>query len=91
MLQAQTGGRRVAGAPAAEAAALTHAIEMAKTELAALIAGAAVEAGEILAFQVAMLEDEELAAPARAEIAAGAAADHSWHKALDAQITDYAA
>jgi phosphotransferase system enzyme I (PtsI) len=91
VLQTLTAGHRVAGAPAAEAAALTDAIETAKAELAVLIADAADEAGEILAFQVAMLEDEELAAPARAQIAAGLAADCSWHQALDAQIADYAA
>ena len=37
---------------------------------------------EILTFQVAMLEDEELAAPARDEISAGVAADLAWRKAL---------
>jgi phosphotransferase system enzyme I (PtsI) len=91
VLQAPTGRHRVAGVPAEEATALTGAIETAKMELAALIADAADEAGDILAFQVAMLEDEELAAPARAEIAAGFAADRSWRNALDAQIADYAA
>jgi phosphotransferase system enzyme I (PtsI) len=91
VLQTLTERRRVAGAPAEEAAALTEAIEAAKTALAALIADAADEAGDILAFQVAMLEDEELAAPARAEIAAGIAADRAWTKVLDAQIADYAA
>jgi phosphotransferase system enzyme I (PtsI) len=38
-----------------------------------------------------MLEDAELAAPARAEIAAGVAADLAWRNALDAQIADYTA
>jgi phosphotransferase system enzyme I (PtsI) len=91
VLQTLTERRRVAGAPAEEAAALAEAIEAAKSALTALIANAADEAGDILAFQVAMLEDEELALPARTEIAAGLAADRAWAKALDAQIADYAA
>jgi phosphotransferase system enzyme I (PtsI) len=91
VLQALTEGCRVAGSAVEEAAALAGSIEAAKAELAALIADAADEAGEILAFQVAMLEDEELAAPAQAEIVAGLAADRAWNNALDAQIAGYAA
>ena len=90
VLQALAGGNRVAGSPSAEAKALVDAVEIAKAELAVLIADAADEAGEILAFQVAMLEDEELAAPARAAITTGTPADFAWRKALDAQIADYA-
>ena len=91
VLQSAVAVRRGAGTPAEENAALTDAIEIAKAELAELIAQASDEAAEILAFQVAMLEDEELASPARAEIEAGAAADLAWRKALDAQIADYSA
>jgi phosphotransferase system enzyme I (PtsI) len=82
---------RGAGTPAEEAAVLRHALETAGAELAVLIDQAEGEAAEILAFQVAMLEDDELAAPARAEIADGVAADLAWRKALDAQIADYTA
>ena len=90
LLQTVIGARQAAGGPSEEAAALLDAVETAKLELAALIAGTANEAADILAFQVAMLEHEELAAPAREEIAAGAAADSSWRKALDVQISDFA-
>jgi phosphoenolpyruvate-protein phosphotransferase (PTS system enzyme I) len=84
-------GKRGAGTPSQEDAALTAAIAVAKSELAVLTAQSEGEAVEILSFQVAMLEDDELAAPARAEIAAGVAADLAWRNALDAQVDDYAA
>jgi phosphotransferase system enzyme I (PtsI) len=79
------------GTPAEEGNALDGAIAAAMTELAELIAQTEGEASEILTFQVAMLEDEELTAPARAEIAGGSSADLAWRTALDAQIADYAA
>jgi phosphotransferase system enzyme I (PtsI) len=82
---------RGAGTPDEEGTALGEAIDAAKAELTALIAEIEGEASEILTFQVAMLEDAELAAPARAEIAAGSPADLAWRTALDAQIADYAA
>ena len=82
---------RGAGTPLEEGIALVSAIEAAKAELTELISQAEGEAAEILTFQVAMLEDDELAAPARAEISDGAAADLAWRQALDAQISDYAA
>jgi phosphotransferase system enzyme I (PtsI) len=91
ILQSAVAGTRGAGAPAEEDAALSRALAAAGAELAVLIDQAEGEAAEILSFQVAMLEDEELAAPARAEIAGGIAADLAWRNALDAQIGDYAA
>ena len=91
VLQSAIAGKRGAGTPQQEDAALGDAIEVAKAELAELIGQAEGEAAEILTFQVAMLDDDELAAPARAEIATGVAADLAWRKALDAQIADYAA
>jgi len=90
ILQSAIAGARGAGTPEEENAALTQAIQVAKTELEALVAAAEGEAAEILAFQVAMLEDEELAAPARVDITdGGLAADLAWRNALDAQIADY--
>jgi phosphotransferase system enzyme I (PtsI) len=84
-------GERSAGTPAQERAALADAIEAAKTALNALIASADGEAAAILAFQLAMLEDEALAVPALDEIGAGVPADRAWRKALDAEIAGYAA
>ncbi|GAB2178509.1 phosphoenolpyruvate--protein phosphotransferase [Dongia sp. agr-C8] len=79
------------GTATEESGALDDAIEAAKAEIAALITQTEGEAAEILTFQVAMLEDEALTAPARAEIAGGSPADLAWRQALDAQIADYAA
>lgn len=83
--------KRRAGSPEQEKAALDEAIEGAKAALAELIAAGEGEAAEILAFQLAMLEDEALSAPAQAGIAAGVPADQAWRKTLDAEIAGYAA
>jgi phosphotransferase system enzyme I (PtsI) len=91
ILQSAMAATRGAGTPAEEDAALGRALGAAGAELAVLIEQAEEAAADILAFQVAMLEDEELAAPARVEIAGGVAADLAWRNALDAQIADYAA
>jgi phosphotransferase system enzyme I (PtsI) len=72
-----------------EAAALEHAVARARDELALLAASLVDDGAEILAFQIAMLEDDALAEPAFADIAAGAAADAAWRAALAAQIADY--
>src|SRR5262249_22027803 len=81
---------RRAGPPEAERAALEQALARAATDLAALAASQASEAAAILEFQLALLEDEDLAAPAFAEIDAGLPADRAWRQALDAQTADYA-
>lgn len=49
------------------------------------------EAEAILAFQIALLEDDSLAAPAFAQIAAGEAAHPAWSAALDPEIASYEA
>jgi phosphotransferase system enzyme I (PtsI) len=83
---------RLAGTEAEELAALQVAIVASAAEVAALAAGqGGGDAADILEFQVAMLEDDELRAPALAAIAAGTAADEAWRAALDAQIEDYQA
>lgn len=91
VLEAIAAGDRSAGTPAEEQAALGAAIDGAKLALTELIATGDGEAVEILSFQLAMLEDEALTAPARAEIAAGMPADRAWRKTLDAEIAGYAA
>jgi phosphotransferase system enzyme I (PtsI) len=83
---------RRAGTEAEELAALQAAIAASAVEVAALAAGqGGGDAADILEFQVAMLEDDELRAPALAAIAAGTAADEAWRAALDVQIEDYQA
>jgi phosphoenolpyruvate-protein phosphotransferase (PTS system enzyme I) len=47
------------------------------------------EAEAILSFQIALLEDDNLAAPAFAHIAAGEAADRAWSAALDPEIASF--
>ena len=79
------------GSPEAERAALSQAIATAVCDLGSLAASQPGEAAEILEFQIALLEDENLSAPAFAEIDAGAAALPAWTRAIDAQIDDYTA
>ena len=81
--------KRSGGDPVAEAEALRRAIAAALSELSDLAANAKGDGAEILAFQIAMLEDETLAEPAFAMIAAGASADQGWRKALDGEIAGY--
>src|SRR5260370_3087770 len=61
----------------------------AAAELAALAAGAADDAAGILGFQIALLEDDALSAPAFAAIEGGAPADVAWREALDNEIGGY--
>ncbi|HET9045912.1 MAG TPA: phosphoenolpyruvate--protein phosphotransferase, partial [Casimicrobiaceae bacterium] len=83
-------GTRVASAAAeSEAAALRSALAAALEDLTRLIAKASEEAGAILEFQVALLEDDVLAEPAFAAIAAGRAADHAWRDAMQQEIAGY--
>ncbi|SDR56285.1 phosphoenolpyruvate--protein phosphotransferase [Rhizobiales bacterium GAS113] len=82
---------RKGGAPAGEAAALRDAIAIALDQLSQLAAHMPGDGADILAFQVAMLDDEALASPAFAEIAAGASADLAWRDALDTEIEGYEA
>ena len=49
------------------------------------------EAEAILAFQIALLEDDSLAAPAFAQIADGEAAHRAWSAAIDPEIASYEA
>jgi phosphotransferase system enzyme I (PtsI) len=69
---------------------LRAAIATASTELNALMERITdADARTILAFQVAMLADPVVTAPAWAAIAAGAIAEQAWAAAMDAQIREY--
>jgi phosphoenolpyruvate-protein phosphotransferase (PTS system enzyme I) len=70
-------------APPDEEAALDAAIGAALASLSHLITHADEEAGAMLAFQMAMLEDDALTSPARDAIRRGEAADLSFRHALD--------
>src|SRR5260370_18221699 len=54
-----------------------------------LEAGAADYSAGILGFQIALLEDDALSAPAFAAIEGGAPADVAWREALDNEIGGY--
>lgn len=69
---------------------LHAAIAAAVEEITALIARVNGEGADILAFQVAMLEDDTLKDAAFAAIAAGAAADEAWQQIADAELSGYA-
>src|SRR5436190_2088924 len=81
--------RREAGSPEAERAALETAIVAARSAIAALMEKVESEASDMLAFQLAMLEDEALSAPALSAIGEGAAADEAWSRALGVEIAGY--
>ena len=89
-LGAQQRAAREAGTPAEEREALARAMAAARAELGRLAAaGGEGEAAAILQFQIALLEDEALTAPALDDIGRGLAADAAWRAALDAQVADY--
>jgi phosphotransferase system enzyme I (PtsI) len=81
--------RRAGGDSAREAAALRAAMAKAAAELATLAYDAADDAAGILGFQIALLEDDALSAPAFAAIARGTPADVAWRDALDDEIAGY--
>ncbi|MCX5494191.1 phosphoenolpyruvate--protein phosphotransferase [Kaistia dalseonensis] len=83
------GLHRHAGTPAEERGALEAAIQAATEDLLLLIGAADEEGAAILEFQVAMLEDEALRAPALGAIAAGVEAGAAWSETLGEQIEDY--
>ncbi len=65
------------------------ALTQAREELAALIAGADELAGEILEFQEALLEDDDLLDPVKAAIAEGKTAAEAWSAHLDNEVAIY--
>jgi phosphotransferase system enzyme I (PtsI) len=75
-----------------ERGALADALAFAQQALEALSGRSADdEAATILAFQLALLEDEEITRPSYAHIAAGEPAHDAWRKVLDPLIEDYEA
>ena len=74
-----------------EAADLRRAIADAAQTIGALAEKSEGEAAEMLAFQVAMLEDDALSEGAFIAIEKGSAADQAWRQALDAEIQSYRA
>ncbi len=87
----ETRAVRGAGDPVAEATALRDAIGAALEQLSGLVARAGSDGADILAFQIAMLEDETLSESAFTAIGAGVTADRAWHTGLGNEIADYEA
>jgi phosphoenolpyruvate-protein phosphotransferase (PTS system enzyme I) len=83
------GDGRVAAAPAQEEAALRAGLISAGQQIAKLAEAVGGDAAQILEFQVALLEDDDLLDPIFAAIVEGAPAHTAWSSALDAQIADY--
>ena len=77
------------GDPAQEREALVMALAQSIAELGDLMGRVEGEAADILGFQVAMLEDEALSAPAMTAIAGGIAADAAWSQAMAPEIAGY--
>ena len=90
-LHAVTKRRIPSGDSVAEREALTAAIAAAIAELSDLMTQVDGDAADILAFQVAMLEDDSLSAPALASIETGEPADIAWTTALHPEIEGYEA
>ena len=88
-LSAVTATRRNSGEPGTEHGALEHAITQAVADLTALMESVDPDTQDILAFQVAMLEDDTLSTPAFAAIATGVAADVAWAAAMNGEIAGY--
>ena len=81
--------QRTAGSPDQEHAALAAAIAAAMAQLGALCATAPAEAAEILEFQQALLEDEDLVDPILAATRAGQPAHQAWAQAIDHEVAEY--
>src|SRR5262245_19693097 len=78
--------RRPVGDAQAENLAFDEAVAASILALATLVETAEGAGAEMLAFQIALLEDDALLAPARGLIAQGQAADAAWRKTVDAEI-----
>src|SRR6202163_4276493 len=73
-----------------ERQALLDALAASQLALTVLVREAGdADAEAILSFQIALLEDDNLAAPAFARIAAGEVANRAWSAAIDPEIASY--
>jgi phosphotransferase system enzyme I (PtsI) len=88
-LESAVAARHPAGDVQAEILAFDGAVAAAISALCSLVETAEGEGADMLAFQIALLEDDALIAPARALIAQGKPADEAWRKTVDAEILGY--
>ena len=89
VLEADRTRDREPGPPDEEQALLERAVAAAQADLERLMAIEDELAGEILEFQVALLDDDDLIGPIYKLVADGAAADRAWAESLDREIADY--
>ena len=82
---------RVSGEPEEEKQLLTRALDAARESLERIISDESALAGDILEFQVALIEDDDLTAPVFAKIEQGMPAHKSWASVLDREIAEYRA
>ncbi len=81
--------RLATGDPVAEKEALLEAMRQCAVTLGEIMRGSDDEAADMIGFQLALLEDEELTRPAFEAIAAGVAADAAFSDAMNAEISGY--
>ena len=88
-LESAVAARRPAGDVQVETLAFDESVASAITALSSLVETAEGNGADMLAFQIALLEDGALIGPARALIAQGKPADEAWRKTVDAEILGY--
>jgi len=77
---------------AEERQALVDALAASQADITLLAHEAGTDEAEaILAFQIALVEDDNLTAPAFASIAGGEVANRAWSAAIDSEIASYEA
>ncbi len=81
--------QRMAGSPEEERSVLAGAITRATEELETLAAAQDEMGAEILEFQTALLDDEDLLAPVYAAVQEGQPADQAWIRVIDGEVTEY--
>ncbi len=80
---------RAAGSPGEERGVLVQAIAHASEQLDKLAQSQDEMGAEILEFQTALLEDEDLLAPVYAAVETGLPADQAWMRVIDGEIVEY--
>jgi phosphotransferase system enzyme I (PtsI) len=91
LLHPVVGEPRAGAAPDLERSALRQAIEATKQSLRSMVARLAGDEAAILEFQIAMLEDPELAREAEQAVGDGQPADVAWLRSMDMEIARYRA
>jgi phosphotransferase system enzyme I (PtsI) len=87
----EAGAGRKTGTPEEEAAALRAALAEAASDIEALIEAEDALAGDILEFQLALLDDDDVTAPVLEAIAEGMPAHLAWVRKMSEEIADYRA